>query len=257
MHRHVEARHCSKFRPGAGTGAIPRSTADAKLQTDKTSLKGRRKILGRGRGAYIAKYAFEEVLACFGDKPHPKNSILNSAEKVVSVITGKPTELVLPSNQERAVALEQFARKPYITVLAEGSSGGFLTRNNSRHGGSSPRCTTPPSATMPQVRRASAGIVEDCPRMWYDYLDKAVATNLINDDEFRHGEPRAELAEHRLISAWPRYREWIDGDRRSLSGGSDGRGDQDWARSRGSSEGLVNGSSLAEASQLASHCPED
>ena len=188
---------------------------DAKLQPDKNEFeKDVERYWGEVEVPYIAKYAFEEVLACFGDKPHLKNSILNSAEKVASVITGKPTELVPPSNQERAVALEQFARKPYITVLAEEFVRGLSTKDQQSSRRLFTRLVQPTlsdNATSPGV--PAPVFVEDLPPDAVRLLDKAVATNLITMTNSGMESPRAELADNRLISAWPRYREWIDGDR--------------------------------------------
>jgi hypothetical protein len=69
---------------------------------------------------YVPWYAYEEVLATFGDKPNESNSLLASAEKLTAFLTdGLVSKLDPPKESDRATILQQFSRGATSTALAE------------------------------------------------------------------------------------------------------------------------------------------
>jgi hypothetical protein len=165
---------------------------------------------------YKPRYAYEEVLACFADLPHLSGSFLSSAEELATIITGKPTEMMRLGDQERAVVLQQYARKPYIVVVADEFITGLSTKEQlwarrlfTRLVQASP---TKGGAT-PDV--PSAVPVKDLPTDLLSMLDKALTAKLVKTTE-TSDDRSLSLADDRLVSAWPRYREWIDRDREFL-----------------------------------------
>lgn len=81
---------------------------------------------GRVETLYFPWYAYEEVLAPFGDKPKESNSLLAAAERLTAYLTdGAVTELWPPPEEERLKWRDRFARsqppvvEPYdVFVLA-------------------------------------------------------------------------------------------------------------------------------------------
>jgi Mrp family chromosome partitioning ATPase/tetratricopeptide (TPR) repeat protein len=69
---------------------------------------------------YVPWYAYEEVLATFGDKPNESNSLLASAEKLTAFLTdGLVSKLDPPEEVDRATVLQQFSRGTISTAMAE------------------------------------------------------------------------------------------------------------------------------------------
>jgi hypothetical protein len=69
---------------------------------------------------YVPWYAYEEVLATFGDKTNESNSLLASAEKLTAFLTdGLVSKLDPPKDSDRAKVLQQFSRGPTSTVMEE------------------------------------------------------------------------------------------------------------------------------------------
>jgi len=66
---------------------------------------------------YVPWYAFEEVLATFGDEPKQIDSLLAATERLTSYLTqGEVRELVPPSEEERERVLLLFVRKDVAEV---------------------------------------------------------------------------------------------------------------------------------------------
>jgi len=73
---------------------------------------------------YQPFYAYEEVLATFGDKPNQTNSLLASVERLTGYVTeGDVTQLVPPNDQERRNVLWEYARhKPSPEPIGDETS---------------------------------------------------------------------------------------------------------------------------------------
>jgi len=70
---------------------------------------------GRAEIPYVPWYAFEEVLATFGDEPKKIDSLLAATERLTNYLTqGEVRELVPPSEEEREKVLLQFIREDFI-----------------------------------------------------------------------------------------------------------------------------------------------
>jgi len=63
--------------------------------------------------SYVPFYAYEEILATFGDKPFQTNSILGATERIVTYLTGveTPFEPVSESERQRVLALYSRQKK--------------------------------------------------------------------------------------------------------------------------------------------------
>jgi FxsC-like protein len=61
--------------------------------------------------AYVPFYAYEEILATFGDKPFQTTSILASTERLATYVTGVETQLEPVSEVERQRVLSQYSRQ--------------------------------------------------------------------------------------------------------------------------------------------------
>jgi len=73
---------------------------------------------------YEPFYAYEEILATFGDKPLGTNSMLASAERLTSYLTeGSVRQLDPPADSDRAHVLSQYARKKAIDREPENVKG--------------------------------------------------------------------------------------------------------------------------------------
>src|SRR6185436_16744866 len=71
---------------------------------------------------YKIFYAYEEVLATFGDRPEQLNSLLASAERITGYLTGgEVTRLAPPTVQERRRILLEFERALKKSPDAEAS----------------------------------------------------------------------------------------------------------------------------------------
>lgn len=71
---------------------------------------------------YKSFYAYEEILATFGDRPRQENTVLAATERVVGYLTdGRVTELAaIPSEQERRSLLTRFRRKTAVPAELPG-----------------------------------------------------------------------------------------------------------------------------------------
>ena len=61
--------------------------------------------------AYVPFYAYEEILATFGDKPFQTTSILASTERMATYLTGVETQFQPVSESERQRILTQYSRQ--------------------------------------------------------------------------------------------------------------------------------------------------
>lgn len=199
---------------------------------------------------YSATYAYEEVLACFGDLPHLKNSILSSAEKLATLISGSATELVPPSDHERAAVLQQFARKPYIVVLAEEFVAGLSNKDQL-----SARRLFTRLVQVNAAERAAASdvaartIIAHLPDSVSAILSKSIDAKLLVRDSV-NDEPTVQMADNRMVTAWPRLRDWVENDRPFLIWLQRFVGEcRTWEVSHQNPEDLLTGTSLEDATK--------
>jgi cellulose biosynthesis protein BcsQ len=218
----------------------------------EVSERERQQYWGSVEVPYIPKYAFEEVLATFSDQPHVRISVLAPTEQVASLIRGRPTELVPPSEQQRSAVLLQFARKPYIVTVAEE----FVSKLSTAEQESARRLFTrlvqvspTRSPTTPDVSsRCSLDMLsKDAIAM----LDRAVAEKLMRRVAARDGSTeKVELSDERLITTWPRLSEWLNAQRDFLHWRQ--QLDQlleTWLLSERNPDDLLTGTVLNEASK--------
>ena len=105
---------------------------------------------------YRVLYAYEEILACFGDRPLLHSTVLAAAEKLTSRLTGGAvTRLVPPDDEERARVLAEFERAP------SRGSGGAEEPSRRRRSAAPPAepgasAAASPAATAPPDRPAEA-----------------------------------------------------------------------------------------------------
>jgi hypothetical protein len=199
---------------------------------------------------YVPKYAYEEILACFGDQPHLKSSVLSSAEQIATLIRGETTELLPPSDEERAAVMQLFLRKPNIVTTAEEFVACLSPSDQESARRLFTRLVQASSTKGPSTPdvpwQASLGeMPEDALRL----LDKAVAARLITTTG-EGANPALNLSDTRLVSAWPRLTAWIDREREFLVWRQ--QFDQlfrTWEASNGDPDDLLTGTSLSEASK--------
>jgi cellulose biosynthesis protein BcsQ len=207
---------------------------------------------------YSATYAYEEVLACFADLPHLKNSILSSAEKLATLIRGRATELMPPSDHERAAVLQQFARKPYVVVLAEEFVAGLPSKDQSavrRLFTRLVQVNPAERAVAPDV--AARTLIAHLPDGASALLSKAVDAKLVVRDSVNN-EPTVQMADNRMVTAWPRLRNWVENDRPFLVWLQRFVGEcRTWEVSHENPEDLLTGTSLEEAAKWLRARPED
>jgi Mrp family chromosome partitioning ATPase len=87
---------------------------------DHVSMAARAEYWAGVETIYVPWYAYEEVLATFGDKPNEPNSLLGSAERLTAFLTdGLVSKLDPPKETDRATVLQQFSRGTTSTVVAE------------------------------------------------------------------------------------------------------------------------------------------
>jgi hypothetical protein len=207
---------------------------------------------------YSATYAYEEVLACFADLPHLKNSILSSAEKLATLIRGRSTELVPPSDHERSAVLQQFARKPYVVVLAEEFVAGLSSKEQLAARRLFTRLVQVSSAeraAAPDV--ASRALIAHLPDSASALLSKAVDAKLVVRDSVNN-EPTVQVADNRLVTMWPRLRDWVENDRPFLVWLQRFVGEcRTWEINQVKPEDLLTGTSLGDAAKWLRARPED
>lgn len=101
---------------------LARTYARAKFDRvlDHLSVKSRTEYWAGAETLYVPWYAYEEVLATFGDKQTESNSLLASAERLTAVLTnGAVTKLDPPDESERVTILNQFSRGSTSAAVAE------------------------------------------------------------------------------------------------------------------------------------------
>lgn len=90
---------------------LAREYSRSKFDRYIEDLPSKEEYAGRVEMLYVPWYAYEEVLAPFGDKPKEGNSLLAASERLTSYLTGGHVRsLVAPSETDRVRVRDEFAR---------------------------------------------------------------------------------------------------------------------------------------------------
>jgi hypothetical protein len=199
---------------------------------------------------YIPKYAFEELLACFSDTPHLKTTLLNSAEKVASLLLGRPIEMVPVTEDLRTDVVQQYARKPYIVAMAEEYALQLKTNDLDLLR----RILLRLVQVAPTIGPSVQDIACICPLIDFSDPDEtrlivqAISRGLLVRAEVPDASPTLGLADARLIRGWKRLADWIDKDRDFLAWIPQlTQARKTWIGSGQMIEDLLTGTVLAEA----------
>jgi tetratricopeptide (TPR) repeat protein len=201
---------------------------------------------------YVPFYAYEEVLAAFGDRPGSPVSLLGAAERLASYLTAGEVQRLVPApdpvRQEVLAAYSRpadetpkderlrltetaFAGLPAAEQLAARS---LLTRLV--------RLEPDGSEARPRV---PLGELEPYRRLVH--LFQSTGMLAVEADPSTH-EQTVQLADEGLTARWQRLRSWIDEDRDFLlwRQGLQGRL-AEWRGGRGDSRALLSGAALQAA----------
>jgi tetratricopeptide (TPR) repeat protein/cellulose biosynthesis protein BcsQ len=203
---------------------------------------------------YVPYYAYEEMLAPFGDEPSRTSSLLASAERLAAYLTGVPTKLVPPDEAERHRVLRMYA-----LAGSEGAEGGDPATVAERiHEGLSPTDQATarrlflrlvrvpgPGETAPDTPTPLplTALDRECQAVAQGFLAAGV---LVTDSSGR--EPVLQIAQAPLIQQWGRLREWLDGERAFLEWRQKLRANvADWEHNKQDAGVLLSGGPLGAA----------
>jgi tetratricopeptide (TPR) repeat protein/cellulose biosynthesis protein BcsQ len=202
---------------------------------------------------YIPYYAYEELVAAFGDKVGQASSVLASAERLAGYLTnGEVRQSSPPAESLRQEILAKYARKPLMV-----SSDDLIKSAERTIRAMSPDHQTVAREVLTRLMRLSQAdeVVEDTLlRMRlsdFDQPAKTLASELIYAGFLlRKGgdkpeDETIELADDSLIRNWDRLKSWVAEDRDFLLWRQRLQvGMADWERSQRDSGGLLNGTLL-------------
>lgn len=242
----------AKARAGAGPGGqpnpeeaiqifpVPMRTENAekvKLQTRKNYARDKFKLFPNSLAAekrdrywgnvpvtYIPFYAYEEILAVFGDDPADRVSVLAATEQLCSYLTGGTvTQLAPPTEAERKRVLEafqgglpkgdpateenQFAESVFERLGEEEQelARRLLTRLV--------RAAQPEEVGGDTLLRVNVGDIEQ-PAL--KVLRPLLNASLVQKQTEEDGQEFIKIAQESLVKNWLRLRGWIDEDREFL-----------------------------------------
>ncbi|HEX2205027.1 MAG TPA: hypothetical protein VHG91_17080 [Longimicrobium sp.] len=173
---------------------------------------------------YKPFYAYEEVLATFGDRPSDPIPLLPSAERLAGYLTdGAVTRLVPPDEAGRVRVLAQYAGRP-----AEGAAAGpdqenadaeaVFARLTAEQQEAARRLFTRLVEVIPPEEGGGARRVR-LPESGLDEATRGVAAALLDAGllsaagDAASGTRALEVARESLPSSWQRLREWLEKDR--------------------------------------------
>ena len=171
---------------------------------------------------YVPYYAYEELLAPFGDKPDQPHTVLASAENLTSYLSSAEVQhLNPPSASLRKEVLAKYARMPL--VLSDAATLSKSAENLVRNMGERERAVARQVLTR-LVRLAGPGEVGESTRIKVKLGDTGESSKLVVDDlanagvlakvqDGSKGEEAIELADDSLLQNWDRLKEWIREDR--------------------------------------------
>ncbi len=181
----------------------------------------REKYWGEVELLYVPYYAYEEVLAVFKDRPGATASLLSSAERLTSHLTGGEVKRLAPMPEPvRQEILGAYARRSdeevqedKLSQTAEAVFAG-LSADDQRAARNLltrlVRVESDGSAVRARVPRRE---LEPFRQVIHPFLGSGVLTV---ETEPSTREQIVQLADEGLITRWPRLRDWIDKDRTIL-----------------------------------------
>lgn len=228
---------------------------------DHLEPEARDRYWGTSQVPYIPFYAYEEVLATFGDEPGQTGTVLAAVEVLVAQLTrGEVTALPSMPEQTRVAAREQFAS------LGSEEDGDALVRDAERSVEQLPGDLLAAAKRLlmrlvrvsgdddtggdRRARVARSECAEVPETVWRTLLRAGVIQ--VQSDEISHEEV-VELADDVLVARWGRLRSWVDADRAFLRWRQQLRANMaEWERTRRDDGALPSGRPLEEAKRILS-----
>lgn len=222
---------------------------------------------------YVPYYAYEEILAPFGDKRGQTTSLLGSVERLTGYLTqGEVTLLKPPPDEERQRVLAEYAREVFETApdeeqpktegeklidIAENLFTSFTPEQQAIARRVFERLVrvSPPGelgTTRRQVKRSELGVSAK------PILNEMVYQQLVllGQDEMTE-EKTVELADEALAEKWKRMQDWLDQDRDFLLWRQGLQLDiAKWESKEGDEAMLLHGADLAKAERYSAKQPE-
>jgi Mrp family chromosome partitioning ATPase/tetratricopeptide (TPR) repeat protein len=173
---------------------------------------------------YKPYYAYEEILATFGDRPSDPIPLLGSMERLTRYITGGEVEkLVPPPESERLVWLDRYAGVAHggdaqpIEEVAESVLGRMTEEQQEATRRLLTRLVEPLATEegggMRRIRLPMDALDESSRGVAAALLDAGLLTKVES-----HGRlPVVQLAHEDLPARWARLAAWVEGDREFLT----------------------------------------
>ena len=211
----------------------------------------RERYWGEAQVSYVPYYAYEEILACFGDNFTDRFSVLAACEQITFYVTRhEVAKLVPPSGESRSRVLLEYEGGAALDRLreqeqfAESVLGRFSSEDNEFVPHVLTRLVRVPGLDEiggPTPRWAHLEEIEDPAAQ--------VIQSLVSAGLLVHEGERIRIADGALIEGWPRLGKWIERDRAFLLWRQQLQGKiTDWLREKRGKRLLLSGPSLQEAS---------
>ena len=230
---------------------------------DHLEPDARDRYWGIAQVPYIPFYAYEELLASFGDEAGQTGTVLSSVEVLVAQLTrGEVVALPRIAEQLRVATREHFAS------LGSEEEGDALVREAERTVEQLPGELLPVAKRLllrlvrvssdddtggdrrARVPRSECGDVLASDTVWNALLRSGVIQAQLDENS---REEVVELADDVLIARWGRLRAWVDGDREFLRWRQHLRANMaEWERTQRDDGALLSGRPLEEAQRHAS-----
>ncbi|HEU0077486.1 MAG TPA: tetratricopeptide repeat protein [Longimicrobiaceae bacterium] len=172
---------------------------------------------------YVPYYAYEEILATFGDRQADATSLIAPALRLTACLAGQPEiPFVQPSEEERSVVLELYARNSMVTEQPTErrvrQAEDAYRRMSAAEQSAVYRVFT--TLIQPSRRGAVADTWRKLPMSYFDEPEQRVIRELngsaLQVSDANSGEESVQLADERLPKAWVQLREWTVDDREFL-----------------------------------------
>jgi len=181
-------------------------------------------FLEKTQALYMPFYAYEEILATFGDQPDEEPSLLMSAERLTDCLTdGAVSKLISPPEERRKAALALFegqttaADADAFHVAAANAAFGRLEIDEQivarRVLGRLVRLTRPEEGGAAIAVKCKLNDFASAEQRIIRTLADAQAVIIESDSEKNH---TARLAHESLLKGWPVLRGWLREDREFL-----------------------------------------
>ena len=216
---------------------------------------------------YIPYYAYEEILAAFGEQSSTKDSVLDSAEKLTRYLTnGEVSQLIPPTEAERKEVLAQYSGysvevDPTRELIKRLDAAVLDLPDDEQQ--SAKRVLL----RMVSVARPDEVDGDTRQRVSLASLnptDREVALNLTQyclleiEKESSAAEATVQLPDEGLVKGWRRLQDWINADREFLQWRQDlNAGVNRWNQSARDERDLLRGHALDTAEAYLNARPED